>query len=168
MESKIMISFSLKTVKLIFLATILCSCDLLGNSYHFENTTELKESDVYGKWAPEFVPDQAKNIQLWHDIDTNSVRLEFSYSGQRPLKTPDMQTLDLSMKKQAVKGYPALSDGEHIKSIQYSCSRTNVLLDSKSNKSLVYSEVQFVGDTGEKVYYWNTSLDATYDQICTD
>jgi hypothetical protein len=151
---------------ILFCTVMLASCFDMQREQSFSTTAEFKKSDLFNNWVPDVIPDGSEKIEVWHDIDTNDVRVQFVYRGPRPLRLADMTLLDQSLKDTAVSAYPRLGSEAEIISIQYECESQIIELDSETKETANYFEVKFVGDTGEKVYYWNTHLDETYKKIC--
>jgi hypothetical protein len=145
---------------------LIAGCSDMQESRFFSTTAEFKKSDVFNNWVPDIIPEGAEKIDVWYDSDANDVQVEFIYRGNRPLESVNMKLLDASLKSIAVSSYPKLENSAQITSIQYRCDRRVIELESSPKKSVTYFEVDFVGDTGEKVYYWNTHLDKTYKKIC--
>lgn len=145
---------------------LLTGCGGMEESRSFATAAEFKKSDIFNNWVPDIVPDGSEEIDVWYDLDASDVRAEFIYRGPRPLQSTNMKLLDASLKNIAVSSYPVLGNGAQITSIQYKCDSRVIELESSPKKTVTYFEVDFVGDTGEKVYYWNTHLDQTYEKIC--
>ena len=141
------------------------SCIDHTESRFFPTTSDFKASYEYGTWVPDIVPDNSKDIDVWYESDGNAVRVEFIYRGARPLLIEGMSPLLPNLKETALSAYPYLGAGNNITSILYRCKQRAITVQ---DKLVTYPEVEFVGDTGEKVYYWNSHLESTHDFICQE
>jgi hypothetical protein len=138
---------------------MLCSCSY-GDRNYFDNFEEFsKWNSKYG-WVPPVVPEKASEIDVWYEIDTNSVRVSFNYMGNNR-QFPGYQKIDENMKSAATKNYPAIESNNNFLVIWYRCNKFD-LPDSRNQ----VGEVWFVGDTGTKVFSWNDRAPENYLKIC--
>jgi hypothetical protein len=133
----------------------------------FENYESLEKSEVFKKWIPDFIPVEARKIQVWYDVESSLLTIDFLYEGSRPFHIQNMKVLNSSLKAEAIKSYPSLGTGSDIIEMQYKCSKHVIAPDSEPEATTVYTEVEFVGDTGKKIYYWNTHVPDTHKKICS-
>jgi hypothetical protein len=141
----------------------LCSCTY-GEKKHFNTYDDFSRSDLAKGWIPIQVPSEAREIDIWHNIDTNSVRVSFEYGG--PLREfAGYQKLNESLKKIALQGFPSISDDKSIHTIWYQCKEFRISSDDEKNQVMRF-EVRYIGDTGKRIFYWNDSVPESYSATC--
>ncbi|ASU81784.1 hypothetical protein CDO52_02350 [Nocardiopsis gilva YIM 90087] len=69
-------------------AALLASCSAETQEAHYDDLEEARaEGAVDQGWIPEWVPEEARNIQEMHDLDTNAQLLAFTV-GSRTMPEP--------------------------------------------------------------------------------
>jgi len=130
-------------------ATTLISCtgELIENKFKTYNEA-LQSGDVGRGWIPKFIPKSATNIIEYHDLDTNAMRIEFSFSEQdssnliRDFKLVD--TIEISKIKDSMRKPP------------WSTINPNVSLDFYSGRDQLGIRSFLVVDWNtHRAQYWN-------------
>lgn len=149
---------------ILFLVTSVCvACD--ASRLTFDNFSELKSSDAYEKWIPlGVVVPGAKEIEA--SKHSGLVRIRYKYDGERPLGIDGMRPLTTKYVARATSYYPKIEDLAPKMSIQFRCSRHEVAPADNPKAVIVFFDVEFVGDTGKEIYYWNSQLEKAYSDFC--
>jgi len=143
-----------------------CSCAPGERSHFFKNTDDLRKSDVYSRWAPDFIPVDARNIEVWYDQDTSLVRVQFLHSGGESIKGSDMKLLDHPLMPVAISSYPNLQTKEKIVAIYYGCEMRTIAPDHDPSQKTTFIETSFVADAGGTIYYWNSHMPSIFEEVC--
>lgn len=151
--------------KIIFLLLLcVCSCSY-GERNNFDNYDELSQSPSMKDWIPFEVPKDARKIEIWHNIDTNSVRASFELS--RGFHGIDgYQNLSDSLKENALRNYPAIQEISPNLKIWYQCKSTKIKSLDGIGVGGGLREVRYIGDTGRKIFYWNDKVPENYEKAC--
>ncbi len=94
------------------------------------------------------------------------VRIKYEYDGQRPLSIDGMQPLKTEYAVKAASYYPKIEGLAPKMSIQFRCNRHVVSSADDPKAAIVFFDVEFVGDTGKEIYYWNSQLEKAYSDFC--
>lgn len=154
----------LRLAILFLLASMCVACDT--SRLTFNDVTELKASEAYDRWIPlgVIVPG-AKDIEVSRRSDL--VRIKYEYGGQRPLSIDGMRPLRTEDVAKAASYYPKIQGLSHKMSIQFRCNRHTVAPADDPKEFMIFFDVEFVGDTGRDVYYWNSQLEKAFSEFCT-
>lgn len=149
---------------LLLLASICVACDT--SRLTFDDVAELKASEVYDRWVPlGVVVPGATEIEA--SKRSGLVRIKYEYDGQRPLNIDGMRPIKAEYVVRAASYYPKIKGLAHKMSIQFRCNRHTVAPVDDPTAIMVFFDVEFVGDTGRDVYYWNSQLEKAYSEFCT-
>jgi hypothetical protein len=148
---------------LFFFTSICVACD--SSSLTFNNVAELKASDAYERWIPlGVVVLGATEIEA--SKHSSLVRIKYRYVGGRPLSIDGMRPLKTEYVAKATSYYPKIEELAPKMSIQFRCNRHTVAPEDDPKATMVFFDVEFVGDTGKDVYYWNSELEEAYSDFC--
>lgn len=142
------------------------SCGVEEKSFSFKNWSDFQKSESAKRWADDVVPNGAKDINIWYSIDTNLIRISYVFAGERPIKIDGMMPLNNVLKNMALAELPRISKNERIKDVNFRCRKSAIKPDPNKSEILEYFNVDFLGDTGDVVYYWNTNVQAVYKNMC--
>lgn len=149
---------------LIFFTSLCVACD--SSRLTFNNDAELKASDAYERWIPlGVVVLGATEIEA--SKHSGLVRIRYKYDGERPLGIGGMRPLKAEYAAKAVGYYPKIKELVPTMSIQFRCNRHTVAPEDDAKAIMAFFDVEFVGDTGKDVYYWNSELEEAYSDFCT-
>lgn len=153
-------------IRLTFLflfASICAACD--ASRLTFDDVTKLKASDAYERWIPlgVVVPGATEIEASKH---SGLVRIKYEYAGKRPLRIDGMRPLKSEYVVKAVSYYPKIEVLAPKMSIQFRCNRHAVAPADDPKAIVVFFDVEFVGDTGKDIYYWNSELEKAYSEFC--
>jgi len=131
-----------------------------GEKLHFSDFRDFESSNAHKNWFQGVVPDSAKDIDVWYELESGLVRASFSYSGEKPIpiEAQPLSDLDLATAKNS---YPDIK-GQSMK-ISYSCSSKEI---GQGKQTVRYTEVRFWGDSNGRMFYWNTLAGDVFDSIC--
>lgn len=148
---------------LFFFTWICVACD--SSRLTFNNVAELKASDAYERWVPlGVVVLGATEIEATKH--SGLVRIKYRYDGERPLNIDGMRPLKTEHFTKAAGYYPKIKEIAPKMSIQFRCNRHAVAPENDPKAAMVFYDVEFVGDTGNDVYYWNSELEEAYSDFC--
>lgn len=152
-----------RLVILFFFTSICVACD--SSRLTFSDVAELKASDAYERWIPlGVVVLGATEIEA--SKHSSLVRIKYRYVGERPLSIDGMRPLKTEYVAKAAGYYPKIEELAPKMSIQFRCNRHAVAPEDDPKAIMVFFDVEFVGDTGKDVYYWNSELEETYSDFC--
>lgn len=156
----------MRRISCIFLAASVLSLQAScapGEEFHFQTFSDFKKSDVYVHWSPEFIPEESREISFWYDVESGLVRASFLFDGKRPVSINGMRKLSDSKLDIAKAPYPEVQ-GLRM-TILYSCDVREI---GTKLEPLHYTEVEFIGDTGTHIFYWNSLSKDVFHQVCDD
>lgn len=150
---------------ILFLFTAICvACD--SSRLTFKNVAELEASDAYERWIPlGVVVLGATEIEA--SKHSGLVRIKYKYDGERPLKIDGMRPLKTQYVAKATSYYPKIEELAPKMSVQFRCNRHVVAPANDPKASTFFFDVEFVGDIGKEIYYWNSQLESAYSDFCT-
>lgn len=78
-----------------------------------------------------------------------------------------MKPLNNVFKDVALAEFPRISKNKRINGIHFRCRKSVIEMSQNENETLEYFNVDFLGDTGDIVYYWNTNVPDVYEKLCS-
>ncbi|CAM4359014.1 hypothetical protein NORO109296_26005 [Nocardiopsis rhodophaea] len=86
---------ALRMISPLAVAALLTSCAAETQEAHYDDLDEARaEGAVDQGWVPEWVPEEARNIQEKHDLDSNAQLLTFTVASRTTPETCEELTVD--------------------------------------------------------------------------